>query len=64
MAYDGNGNLIYVGLSHPNVANADPLWQIRQFTYDGNGNLVYTLFANGRRDFVNIWDDRATYSYS
>jgi len=62
--YDGSGNVTYVGLAVPNATNNLPMWQIRQFTYDGSGNLTSTLWADGNRNFDNIWDNRAGLSYS
>ena len=61
--YDGNGNVTYVGLTHPRWGTADPYWQIRQLTYDGNGNLLNWRWASGTREFDKTWDFRAGYAY-
>ena len=62
--YDGSGNLLYVGVAHPTQATSDAVWQIRKFAYDGSGNLLSVKYADGRKDFNQIWDNRAALSYS
>lgn len=62
--YDGSGNLVYVGKSAPNKASSEAAWQIRKFFYDGSGNLTTTQWADGNRLFDNVWDSRASLSYS
>jgi len=62
--YDGSGNLLYLGIAHPNQITTEAVWQIRKFAYDGSGNLVSMLYANGVKHFDQIWDDRAALSYA
>lgn len=62
--YDGSGNLIYIGVAHPREVPSEAVWQIRKCTYDGSGNLVNVLYANGYKNFENVWDNRAALSYS
>jgi len=62
--YDGSGNLLYLGIAHPNQITTEAVWQIRKFAYDGSGNLLSMLYANGSKKFDQIWDDRAALSYA
>lgn len=62
--YDVNMNPVYVGIAKVGASNASPLWHIKQMTYDANNNPLTVRFANGTADFTNIWNNRATYSYS
>ena len=62
-AYDGSGNLQYIGKAEPGSTTASNVWQIKKMVYS-SGNLAQELFADGDQLFNNIWDDRATYSYS
>lgn len=61
--YDGSGNLIYVGIAHPNQVTTEAVWQIRKLSYDGSGNLLSMLYANGVKQFDQIWDNRAGLTY-
>jgi YD repeat-containing protein len=64
LAYDSNGKLIYQGLAKPGSSKSAAVWQIRKFTYDADQNLTDIQWADGDLEFNNIWDDRATLSYS
>lgn len=57
-------NLVYMGLAKTGSLTSDAVWQIRKFTYDGSGNLLTMLYANGNPDYSNVWDNRASLSYS
>lgn len=62
--YDINGNLIYLGRASIASATSSALWQLRKLTYDVNGNLVSITWADGDQNYNNVWDNRASYSYS
>lgn len=62
--YDGSGNLVYFGKAEPQVASSDALWQVRKLTYDASGNLTRTQWADGDRNFDNVWDNRTSLTYS
>ena len=64
LAYDANGNVLYLGQAPPGAATSAAIWQIRRFTYDANGNMTAIWWADGNTVYDNIWDDRATLSYS
>lgn len=57
------GNLEFVGVALPGTATDVAGWQVRKFSYTG-GNLDSVLWADGNRQFDNIWDDRDTLVYS
>lgn len=61
--YDGGDNPVYIGKAIPGSATSAAKWQIRKITYDGD-NPTAVQFAGGGNTFGNVWDDRATYSYS
>ncbi len=61
--FDGNGNLIYIGLAIPGTPQYIPAWQIRKLTYDGSGNLLTITWADGSRSFNYVWDNRASLTY-
>jgi len=64
LAYDGDNQLQYLGLALGGAATSATSWQIREFSYDVSNNLVSILLADGNLEFDNIWDDRASLSYS
>lgn len=53
----------YVGLAQPNTDTADAIWAIMRLTYVSS-DLSEVLWASGTNQFVKVWDDRATYTYS
>ena len=62
-AYNGNGDLEYLGLGTPKAKLSEPFWVIKKFLYV-NGNFDRKVFANGNNTQNFIWDDRATYDYT
>ena len=64
MAYDASNNLEYVGTAFPGTATSAALWRIKNLTYDGSNNLTGVLWADGDTNYDNVWDDRASLSYS
>lgn len=62
--YNGGTNPIYIGVAAPGTATSDALWQIKKLTYDGNNNPTNILAANGTTEFSQVWDNRASLSYS
>ncbi|MGE0536660.1 MAG: hypothetical protein AB7O68_16940 [Pirellulales bacterium] len=61
--YDASGNMIYMGRSNIKAQNSAAVWEIRKFTYSGS-NLTSVTWADGNRRADNVWDDRASLSYS
>jgi hypothetical protein len=64
LAYDGSGNLIYLGRAISGSSKASAVWQIRKFTYDVGNNLTDSALADGNDKYDNVWDNRASLSYS
>ena len=62
--YDGSGNMIYQGTADPGTAKSAAGWRIAKFTYDGSGNLTDIQLADGDLNYDNVWNDRASLSYS
>ncbi len=62
MAYTGN-SLLHLGIAPPGTGSSDAKWRIREYTYAG-GSVVSILFADGNLNFDNVWNDRASLSYS
>lgn len=61
--YSG-GNLIYQGFASPGNATSTAAWKIAKYTYDGSNNLLTIKWAGGASSYTNIWDNRASLSYS
>lgn len=62
--YDGSSNPIYIGIAEPGTAPGSNGWQIRKLTFDGSGNMTAMQYAGGSSEFIFIWDNRASLSYS
>lgn len=54
-------NVIYIGTANPGTATSAASWQIRKFN---TASGVVVTFADGNSNFDNIWDNRASLSYS
>lgn len=64
----GTANIEYAGFARPGAAEDEAVWQIMFFEYDGN-NLISVKYPEddddiASSDFIFVWDDRATYTYS
>lgn len=55
---------IYVGEAVPGSSKASAVWRIKKLTYDTNNNVTDVQYAGGVATFVNIWNNRAVFSYS
>ena len=62
--YDANGNMIYVGKAMPGASEAVNVWRIQKFTYDAGDNLTSTLWADGDKEYDNVWANRTELDYS
>ena len=63
LAWNVDNLVEYVGLSLPGTATSEAGWQVRKCTYSTT-YLQSILWADGDRNFDNIWDDRVSLSYS
>jgi hypothetical protein len=62
--YDVSQNLVYLGRARIGSAQAAAVWQIRKFTgYDVNGNPTALLWADGDKNYDNVWDSRGGLTY-
>jgi len=60
---DNNGaNLSYFGYADLGTADTDPLWRIKRVTV--SSNITKVEYADGNRDFDNVWDDRGSLTYA
>lgn len=62
IAYTG-ANPIYVGRAAIGTASNAAAWQIQKITYDGDNPTVIE-WAGGNETFTQVWDNRASLSYS
>lgn len=53
----------YLGYATPGTSTAAALWRIQKLTFTLEGDVVAT-WADGNANFDNIWDNRASLSYS
>lgn len=56
-------NLAYIGEALPGTLESAPSWRIKRLTL-GLDDDVVTEWADGNANFDNVWNDRASLSYS
>ena len=54
----------YHGHASPGSATAAAVWRISRLTFDSQGRHTLTELADGNGNMDNVWNDRATLSYS
>lgn len=63
-----NGNIAYIGEADPGTLTSVASWRIQRVTFadeDNTSNEDVTIeWADGNASFDNIWDNRASLSYS
>lgn len=57
-----SSTLLYVGEAALNSAANAPVWRIRKI--ETIGTVMSVLWADGDQAFNNVWDNRASLSYS
>jgi len=62
--YNASNKLIYLGKGPVGSLKSAATWQIAKYLYDGSGNLTDVVYADGDRSYDNVWDNRASLSYS
>ena len=60
---DKVGDLTYIGEADPGTAESAATWRIARIDEALDPDLQIT-WADGTADFIKVWDDRATYTYS
>lgn len=58
-----SSTVTYLGEANPGTATSAASWRIKKLVSDPSGDLTIT-FADGNSSFDNIWDNRASLSYS
>ena len=53
----------YLGTAVPGTNTNAALWRIQKLTFSPDGDVVAT-WADGNANFDNIWDNRASLTYS
>lgn len=56
-----DANTAYLGLAPINSANSAPVWQIKKLDYTTG---VDVRWADGNQGFDNVWDNRASLTYT
>lgn len=59
---EANANTTYIGKAKMGASTSSSDWQIKKLSI--SGNVTSFLFADGDDDYDNVWDDRASLSYS
>ena len=57
-----NSTLAYLGYAVPGSLTSSPVWAIEKLVFAGGGATI--TWANGSSSATNIWDNRASLSYS
>lgn len=52
----------YIGYARPGTLDSEAKWKIKKISVVGT--VTKTRLANGVRDFNQVWDNRASLSYS
>jgi len=53
----------YLGEAAPGSSAAAAVWRIQKFTFSAGGD-VSSAWADGNANFDNVWDNRASLTYS
>ena len=61
--FTANDTIIYKGEAVPGTPEATALWRVRRLTI-ASDNDVTEEWADGTADYIKVWDDRYTYTYS
>lgn len=59
---EASSTVTYIGKAQPGSLENAAVWQIKKITISGTETI--TTYADGDADFNNVWDDRASLSYS
>lgn len=61
---DAGSGVTYVGEALPGTAASAASWRVKRITESGTPTDTVVEYADGDADFDNIWNDRASLSYS
>lgn len=63
LRFDGDSPTVnYVGEASFGAVTSSAVWRIKKITYTGDSLSI--TWANGTDEYNNIWDNRASLSYS
>jgi hypothetical protein len=62
--YVGGSVAIYIGESVKGASIFDTVWRIKKFTYDANNNVLSEQFSPAFSTFGDIWNNRASLTYT
>lgn len=57
-----SSSVTYIGYAEPGTAQSSALWRIKKMVTTGDDLEI--VFADGNANFDNVWNDRASLSYS
>ena len=64
LLYDSVSDTVaYLGKASIAASTASAVWQVRKFTFGTDGDVTVG-WADGDEEYNNIWDNRASLSYS
>jgi hypothetical protein len=63
-AYNGNGDVEYMGRAVPGTDKGLVGWQIQKFFYDASGNVTDVKWAGSSDRFAFVWTARAALTYA
>lgn len=55
--------LHYLGYADPAAATSEAKWQVRRLTLTVEGSII-VQWADGNTEFDNVWDNRASLTYT
>jgi len=58
---EASATITYLGVAAIDSLESAPVWQIRKFDLTGG---ISVRWADGNANFDNVWDDRATITYT
>lgn len=58
-----NDTIIYKGEATPGTLDASSLWRVRRLTIQPDNDVIEE-WADGTADYIKVWDNRYTYTYS
>ena len=59
---DEQPSVTYVGYASPSASQSNPVWKIKRLLT--TGTVLAVEFADGNPNYDNIWNDRASLTYS
>lgn len=62
--FDTSNNVAYYARAVPGAPTSSAVWQIQKLTYSPAGDVQTALWADGNTAFDNVFDSRASLSYS